>query len=241
MAALVNRFAAIKTRLTDESLPWAERNIRMVALGDSVTQGLLVNPHTLGNRVYHEQFRRTLARRYIDRTFSMVNAGVAGESSAQGLARLQSDVLDHRPHLVIVCFGLNDACQEADGESAFRENLTSIVNRLSAHAAVILMTPNMMLRRPVPELSNDQVYQTHHEKLLHVQNGGSLARYVEIIRAVAKATSTPLADAYAEWARRDAKGDDVTGMLYINHPDARGHRIFAKALLETFDRALKDS
>jgi lysophospholipase L1-like esterase len=233
----MNSLERFKAKLTGQPPTWADRNIRMVAFGDSVTQGLFINPNTLGNQIYHEVLRRKLAARYLDRTFSMVNAGVAGETTTQGLARIQGDVLDHRPDLVIVCFGLNDSCAGEAGEDLFRRNLTKIVRRLLLKTAVILMTPNMMLRRKIPGLS--PAWNQTQKQLMHIQSRGGLTCYVEIIRQVAAHTGTPLADAYAEWMKRDAAGEDVTCMLFLNHPNAEGHRIFAKVLHKTFRRILR--
>src|SRR5580765_4965661 len=99
---------ALRAKLNEEPKNWADRNVRIVAFGDSVTQGMYINPSSLGKHTYHEVFRARLQSRQLDRTFSMINAGVAGETTTHGLARIRPDVLDHRPHLVIVCFGLND-------------------------------------------------------------------------------------------------------------------------------------
>jgi len=38
----------------------------------------------------------------------VVNAGICGHTSVQGLARLERDVLWYKPHVVLISFGLND-------------------------------------------------------------------------------------------------------------------------------------
>ena len=193
----------------------------------------------LGNETYHEVVRRELVARYCDRTFSLVNAGVGGENTPGALQRLQRDVLDHCPDLVFVCFGLNDCAGGIAGETDFRRNLAEIVRRISRVAAVILLTPNMMASRDNPNV--DPNYKARIHEFVRHQNDGTLARYVEIIRQVAQETATPLADAYAEWTRRQAAGEDMTLWLAngINHPDARGHRLFADAALKALDAALE--
>ena len=38
----------------------------------------------------------------------VINAGISGHTTTEGLARLDRDVLQHKPDLVTVSFGLND-------------------------------------------------------------------------------------------------------------------------------------
>src|SRR5262245_24514574 len=105
----MNSFHKLRAKLTVDPSSWRERNVMLVALGDSVTQGLGLNPVMLGTEVYHEVFRRELITLYPTRSFSLVNAGVGGDNTGGGLARLQHDVLDPHPDLVTICFGLNDS------------------------------------------------------------------------------------------------------------------------------------
>lgn len=235
----MNPFQRLKARLEQDPPNWGAYNIRIVALGDSVTQGLGVNPRMLGNDTYHEVFRQRLVERYPNRTFSVINAGVGGDSTGGALKRLQADVLDHRPDLVTVCFGLNDSFAGKGGEDAFRGNLTQIVTRCQQSAAVILLTPNMMATHDSPIV--DPKYKDQIQQFVERQTSGTLGRYAQIIREVATSTSTPLADGYAEWIRRHDAGEDMTMWLIngINHPDARGHRILADELWKAFDASLR--
>jgi acyl-CoA thioesterase I len=210
-----------------------ERNLIWVALGDSVTAGCTVGPGMLGEEVYHAVVARELERLFPGSGFDVINAGVGGDNTVGGLVRLQADVLDHSPDLVTICFGLNDSGKGEAGLDLFERNLVEIVERVRAiGAAVVLMTPNMMVTRP-----NQNVPPEHAETVgdfIQRQTGGLLDRYVERIRAAAGATSSPLADAYAEWQRRHQAGEDTTALLEngLNHPGAEGHRILAAALLE---------
>jgi lysophospholipase L1-like esterase len=214
-------------------------NIILVALGDSVTQGLALNPKMLGEEVYHALLRRELHRQFPERSFSTINAGVGGDTTEGALARLEHDVLRHDPHLVTVCFGLNDSGKGRRGLPRFRENLTQIVDRIrQAGAAVVLMTPNMMALH-----DNERVDPNFRQALagfIRCQTSGLLDRYVEEVRGVAAATGAPLADVYAEWKRRQAQGEDMTAHLAngLNHPDAFGHQIAAELLLQVILRQL---
>ena len=70
---------------------------RVVFLGDSITHG-----HRLSAEVaYPHRVGLALG-------IPVVNAGISGDTTAGGLARLDRDVLAHRPRLVVVALGVND-------------------------------------------------------------------------------------------------------------------------------------
>lgn len=68
----------------------------------------------------------------------VLNKGVSGDTSAQGLARLERDVLAHDPRIVIVCLGGNDILQRIPTEMTFA-NLELIVTRIQAAGALVVL------------------------------------------------------------------------------------------------------
>ena len=94
---------------------------RIVWLGDSITAA-----HTYGR--YVETF--FLLRRP-DLNLTFINAGIGGHSALNGLNRLDQDVLSHRPTVVVVNFGMNDAGYPAGSpHAAFIQNIEAIIDRL---------------------------------------------------------------------------------------------------------------
>ena len=77
----------------------------IVAFGDSITQAKEVAPE----RKWPELLRAALQARMPEREVRVVNAGVGGNTSREGLARMEKDVLSHRADWVLVEFGGNDA------------------------------------------------------------------------------------------------------------------------------------
>ena len=59
----------------------------------------------------------------------VVRAGVPGEVTAQGLARIEQVIEAHRPALVIVCLGGNDMLRRVD-EAQIRSNLRRIISTI---------------------------------------------------------------------------------------------------------------
>lgn len=86
-----------------------EENTVVVCLGDSLTAGMSAT--TLGQDdsghaypAYLEEHLNATG----DGTFDVINAGVSGDTSAEGSARVNGDVLAEDPDIVIVCLGAND-------------------------------------------------------------------------------------------------------------------------------------
>ena len=68
----------------------------------------------------------------------VINAGISGDTTAGGLARLDW-VLDYQPDLVIVELGANDALRGIDPTTTYK-NLNIILTTLKRHDVEILLT-----------------------------------------------------------------------------------------------------
>lgn len=111
--------------------PITDARPRIVALGDSLTAGL-------GLRVsdsYPSLLRERLKAEGLD--FAVVNAGVSGDTSAGGLARLdwalQGDV-----RVLIVALGGNDGLRGLPAEE-LRDNLARIIERAQARGIRVIL------------------------------------------------------------------------------------------------------
>ncbi len=88
------------------SLTWEdiEHKYRIVCFGDSNTFG----EDLTYARAYPAVLQDLLREKYPDLDAVVINAGIRGNTSVQGLARLERDVLWYEPHVVVSAFGLND-------------------------------------------------------------------------------------------------------------------------------------
>jgi acyl-CoA thioesterase-1 len=103
----------------------------IVAFGDSLTAGYGAGP----GQSYPDFLQEKLAKNGYN--YRMVNLGVSGNTTKDGLARLP-DVLRLKPQLVIVGFGGNDGLRGVP-VAEIRENLSQILVALQrAHAKVLL-------------------------------------------------------------------------------------------------------
>lgn len=91
----------------DFPLTKAPNTCRIIALGDSVTYGLRVPPAENFSCLLEGTLNYDPA---FSRKFEVINAGVPGYTSHQGLLYLKDRGLAFKPDLIIVSFGFNDYC-----------------------------------------------------------------------------------------------------------------------------------
>ncbi len=105
--------------------------LRILALGSSLTQGFGLPPGTEFPAVLEARLRQA----GVD--VRVVNAGVSGDTSAGGLARLDWSLADH-PDAAIIELGSNDALRGLQ-PAATERNLSAILEKLKvAHVPVLL-------------------------------------------------------------------------------------------------------
>ena len=105
--------------------------LRLLVLGDSLTSGYgLPSRESLPDRLEAALWALGL-------DVAVVNAGVSGDTSAGGLARLDWALTDN-PHAVIVALGANDALRALD-PALTRENLDGIVGALVERGLPVLI------------------------------------------------------------------------------------------------------
>lgn len=109
--------------------------VRIVAFGDSLTAGYML--------AQSDAFPAQLERRLRERgaNVQILNAGVSGDTTAGGLARVDWSIPDGTD-AVIVELGANDALRGLDPAKA-RQNLRRIVERLKARGIDVLIAGMM--------------------------------------------------------------------------------------------------
>ncbi|HUT74492.1 MAG TPA: SGNH/GDSL hydrolase family protein [Armatimonadota bacterium] len=180
----------------------------IVALGDSVTAGGEASRPELA---FPNLFAATLSARYPQAGITLINAGIGGANSDLGLERLDRDVLDHQPQLVVIEF-VNDMLWPREKVIANYRRLISRIRAAGAEAVII--TPHYMW----PEWM------------------GGFDEALAGLKQVATEEKVALADASARWGALRETGIPYETLLVnsINHPDDRGHRLFVDALMELF-------
>jgi acyl-CoA thioesterase-1 len=106
--------------------------VKILALGTSLTQGYGLPPGT----EFTVQLQAALKRDGIDAV--VTNAGVSGDTTAGGLARLDWSLADH-PDAVILELGSNDMLRGTPPAET-EKNLRAILDRLKALHVKVLLT-----------------------------------------------------------------------------------------------------
>ncbi len=102
-------------------------NDPIVAFGDSLTSG---------NGTSEEFAYPAVLSRLINHT--VINAGVSGETTAEGLERLPDMLQEQHPKLVLLCLGGNDMLRKLDLAET-ESNLRSMIQTIRAHGSSVVL------------------------------------------------------------------------------------------------------
>jgi len=199
---------------------------RIVFLGDSITQ-LGVKPNG-----YVTLIRDTLQKEHASMNIDVIGAGVSGNKVPDLQKRLQRDVLDKHPTLVVIYIGINDVWHwvtpglkgttKEDFESGLKEIIASIQ---SAGARVILCTPSVIGEKNDGSNPEDPM----------------LGEYSEISRRIANETGSTLCDlriAFTAYLKSHNPANEEKGILTVDrvHLNDEGNRFVAEQILKTLNQ-----
>lgn len=199
--------------------------VRILAWGDSVTDGGYV-PEPGRNR-WQEQFVARLHERFPAARIELITEAWGGRNTASYLAEppgsahnYKEKVLERKPDLIVSEF-VNDA---GLNPQQVAERYGALLNDFRGIGAEwIILTPHYV--RP------DWMNLTRERDI-----DNDPRPYVKGLREFAAAQRVALADAALRYGRLWRQGIPYTTLMLnsINHPDARGMKIFADALMELF-------
>jgi len=191
----------------------------VVCHGDSITRGAHLKPE----ETYPAMLQAALP------DTKVVNTGIGGNTSQQGLKRLAPDVLSRRPKFVVLLFGTNDSVLTAPGRyrvpvDQYRQNLgRMIAGCRQAGADVVLCT--------LPAIEPEP-YFTRHPKPYYDAEGGLTAilqRYRTAALEVGKSMKVPVVDLYETFDKDKSLLRPAPDGV---HPNARGARAIGKLVAE---------
>ena len=101
------------------------RGENIICFGDSITFGYGVNPE--------ESYPAALSKMT---DMPVINAGIDGDTSVEAIRRIDSDILDREPLLVIIEFGGNDFLRKIPQEVTIK-NIREMVAKIQAKGAMV--------------------------------------------------------------------------------------------------------
>jgi acyl-CoA thioesterase-1 len=185
-------------------------DVTIVAFGDSITAGYAVR------RGFPSFWGEMLQKKYPDAKIEMINSGVSGDTTMDGLARLDWSVLSYEPDLVTINFGIND-CVLRLGLEEFEMNFVEMVRRIRAGpgSEILLLSSQPLETPPYDQLVLD---------------------YYKAIERVAREMDVGFVDVYWAWVERVRQGTPLGSLILsgLDHPNEAGYRIIAEELMKLF-------
>ncbi len=185
-------------------------DVTIVAFGDSITAGFAVR------RGFPSFWREMLQQKYPLARLEMINSGVSGDTTLDGLARLDWSVLSYEPDLVTINFGINDAVLGL-GLNEFEMNLKKMVKRILAGpgSEVLLLSSQPLETPPYDKMVRD---------------------YYHAIEGVAKQMDVGFVDVYKAWTEKIQPGTPLGSLIIagLDHPNEEGYKIIAEELMKSF-------
>jgi len=182
----------------------------IVCFGDSITAGYAVR------RGFPSFWLESLRQRFPDSKIEMINSGISGDTSQDGLGRLDWAVLSYEPDLVTINFGIND-CVLGLSREEFEMNLVEMVRRIRAGPdSEILLLSSQPLESP-----------PYDQRVLD---------YYQTVERVAKEMNVGFVDVYGAWMKRVRAGMPLDSLILpgLDHPNEAGYRIIAEELMSLF-------
>jgi lysophospholipase L1-like esterase len=190
----------------------AGKPLKVIAYGDSITAGGEASTEDL--QYTPRWIREVLRPKFPSSQISFENGATGGDTTAQGVQRLEQKVLSRSPDLVLIAFGMNDNNVSGVPLPQFQDNLRSMISaiRQRTGAEVILLS----------------TFPPHPE--WHF-NSHQMQSYALATKTVAAEVKAPYADVFGVW-EKVLKRKDPSSLLgnNINHPNDFGHWLYVVAL-----------
>ena len=192
---------------------------RIVFLGDSITQA------GAAPGGYVTLVKEALAKRKPDLGVEVIGAGISGHKVPDLEKRLQKDVLDKQPTVVVIYIGINDVWHSINNRGTPKDEYAAGLRRLvgkiqAAGARVILCTPSVIGEKTDGSNPLDKM----------------LDEYCQLSREAAKETKSQLVDlheAFADYLKQHNGENAEKGVLTSDgvHLNPAGNRFVAEQML----------
>ena len=192
------------------------RTVNIVCHGHSVPSGYYCTPFVDPFHAYPFLMFKLVKERFPYAVINVITTAIGGENSRQGAERFEETVLNHKPDVLTIDYGLNDRqITLKEAEQAWR---FMIEKSLEKNIKVILLTPSW----EQSVFKKDESWQL-------------LVKHTEQIRLLADEYEVGLSDTFAEFQQYIDQGNAPQDLMcHVNHPSSIGHEIIALSLSRWF-------
>lgn len=135
---------------------------KIVALGDNVTLGLQNNWELKEEETFHHLWHESLKEKD---SIKIINSGISGAGILDAILYVGRDVINHRPDLVLINYGINDAWLGTKVNLAYEALLEYLIKFLKLNSIKIILigpVPHIpkacpLNQRPNPDLNLEEV------------------------------------------------------------------------------------
>lgn len=191
------------------------RLINLVFHGHSVVAGYTNSPNVNTMQSYPMLVLEKVTKKYHTVPVNTIRTAIGGENSEQGAKRFAKTVLNHKPDVLFIDYGLND--RSIGLERAKKSWEAMIKKALKKNIKVVLLTPTPDLREDIK--SDSTPLQAHSQMIL----------------ALGEQYKIPVIDSYHIFKQLAKDGIDLNRyMSQNNHPNEKGHQLVADEICKLF-------
>ncbi|WP_439559281.1 SGNH/GDSL hydrolase family protein [Dyadobacter sp.] len=197
------------------TIQWPKnRMINLVFHGHSVPAGYGDRHEVNTLQSYPNLMLKSLKEKYPYAVINVIVTAIGGENSIKGQTRFDTDVLVHKPDVLLIDYALNDRFSNlAKVKEAWEKMIKAALDK---KIKVILLTPSPDQRIEINDPANP------------------LEPYIAMIKSLAAQYKTGLADPNVKFKEVAAQGQLKEVMASVNHPNEAGHMLIVKELLPYF-------
>ena len=224
LLALSMIFVAVPFSVSAKSIS----QMKIVAFGDSLTH--YGNTETGTNDEYGNLIYNNAYPEYLQKLLgaSVYNAGVGGNTTDMAIGRMQDEIINQNPDVVVICLAMNDQAYAVAAKSVlvplerYRANLETLAKTVAAAGIdVVFATPN-------PVCDEKGYYK---DGVDYTYNNGQLPLYCNAMREVAIKYGCGLIDINYEFDLLPAKGPYM-GYGDGIHQNDKGRQFYAELVAE---------
>lgn len=198
------------------------KKTKIVFFGDSITQ------QGAGKNGYISKMDSMLKLQGLNNDYELLGSGIGGNKVYDLYLRMEGDVLDKKPDVVVIYIGINDVWHKTTSGTGtdpkkFEQFYRAIIKKLQAqNIKVIVCTPTVIGEKN--DVTNSQ--------------DGDLNQYSSIIRNMAKSLSLPVCDlhlAFTDYLKNNNPTNIEKGILTVDgvHLTSGGNLLVANIMWQT--------